>query len=268
MRFLIERLFATAMAAGILGLAAPALAQTSGTGIVPIFISGDASLAQIKAACGITAVRASVNQNPISSPASTGDFSVTFVVSGELLSFEDISPPDQFLGTPGVEAFAVRRNSTNVYCYPTRVEDTGLDAPGSGSPNEITVVWGPGPCPLEDTTAACSAYPNPPDYIQGYVIAPSQPANFCGCGANQVLDCDPALPVGDPGSCNPQSGALTGVSSTVVGTAGTGTCQQLTQPISSGGRLIMKTYTVCDCDSDPTTALPNCCAGGTAPPCP
>jgi hypothetical protein len=211
--------------AAIVTLARPdsALAQTSSTGVEPIFISGDASPDQIMKACGIARERAFLDPSPIvSKPSKTVGgftFSVTIEVSGELLKFDDTSPTSQLNGTPGVEAVAVKGEGTNVYCYPTRYSDSELGAPpGSGSPSGIIVVWGPGPCLLDDTQLGklCLAY-NESDRITDFVhaqkIHPESgelEVNVCGCPPVVVQNCDPARPPGTADSCNPDNEPLAG----------------------------------------------------------
>jgi hypothetical protein len=257
MTSLIKSWSTAAMIVGILGSAAPAFAQTavSDAGVAPILLQGDQSPAAIAAACQIPFLP---NRQIQLSPASPGGsnafgFGAQIIVSGETIAFTDTSSPapDQFNGTLGIEGVGVRRNGTYVYCYNDKVHDSRLDAPGSGSPNQVTLVWGPGPCPLDDATVAqvCAAYnPDPQqptvDFIQGHQIKKNQPINLCGC-ESQVSFCDPSLPQGTPGACIPagQSNVFQGSEPQNSATVGTGTCKQVALPTVGGS---LRYTTVCN----------------------
>jgi len=257
MRSLIKHWFTAATIVGILGLAMPALAQTSAAGVNPKLLSGDQTAAAIAAACGITDVRFSLELSPPTQPPPAGEFDVDVTVTGNTLAFTDVSDPpdqfdltagDQFNGTRGIEAVGVRRNGTHVYCYEDQVTDSGLDPPGTGV-NQVTFVWGPGPCPFDDVTAICEAYNGPGDinrtvdFIQGHVAGATQPVNICGCPPAEATFCDATLPPGTAGSCIPegQTTDFQGSEFTGSATVGTGTCEQVTTTV--GGRL--RTITVC-----------------------
>ena len=238
-----------AMIVGLFGSALPASAQTSTAGVNPTFVPGDPSAQVIAGLCGIGPddIRFSVTLSPVASPPPS-QFSANFTVTGDTLAFTDTSsPPDQFNGTKGIEAVAVRRNGTNVYCYADQVSDSKLDPPGNGAPNQVTVIWGPGPCPFIEAELApiCAAYQSlDPEadsiFVQGHVLGTSQPVNICGCPPAEALFCNE----GTEGSCIPagESGAFQGSEFTGSSTVGTGTCEQLTTTV--GGRL--RTITVCN----------------------
>lgn len=241
---------AATMIAVIFGSALPASAQTSTAGVNPTFLPGDPSAEAIAGACGIGPddIRFSLSLSPVASPPPS-QFSATFTVSGDTLAFTDTSsPPDQFNGTKGIEVVAVRRNGTHVYCYADQVSDSQLDPPGNGAPNQVTVVWGPGPCPFTDAELApiCSAYESLLDpestesvFLQGHVVGASQPVNICGCPPAEALFCDEET----VGSCVPAGeGPFAGSEFTGSATAGTNTCEQVTTTV--GGRL--RTMTVCN----------------------
>jgi hypothetical protein len=251
MTSLIKRWFTAVMIVGLVGSAAPALAQTavSDAGVAPILLQGDQTPTAVAAACHIPFLPGRQLQLSPSTPGgSFGEFGAQITASGEFIAFTDTSSPapDQFNGTLGIEAVGVRRNGTYVYCYHDKVHDSHLDAPGSGAPNQVTLVWGPGPCPLDDATVAevCAAYnPDPQnptvDFLQGHQVKKNQPVNLCGC-EQEISFCDPALSPGTPGACFPagqtqfQEGQAQNSS-----TVGTGTCKLVALP-SSGGTL---TYT-------------------------
>jgi len=250
MDFLIKRMCAIAAVAVFSGSAipAPAFAQSSTSGVLPIVITGDQSPEKIADTCGIAAadIRGQVVLN---SPGmgTSGEFSVTVTPSGtDRIAFTDTSSPDQFNGTVGVEAVGVRRNGTNVFCFADQISDGSMDAPGSGAPNQITIIWGPGPCPFTDAELApiCTAYqgldPEAEVFVQGHVLGANQPVNMCGCGEVEALFCDE----GTVGSCIPagESSEFTGSEFTGSSTVGTGTCEQVTTTI--GGRV--RTVTVCN----------------------
>ena len=244
---LIKRVCAVAAAAVLSGSAIPALAQSSDSGVNPILISGDQSAERIAEVCGLAAeeIRGQVVLSPPSAPPPAGEFSVQVTASGDRINFRDTSSLDQFNGTAGVEAVGVRRNGTYVYCYEDRVTDRNLDAPGSGNPNQVTVVWGPGPCPIEDVAPLCSIYNTPErtvDFIQGHLLG-TQEVNLCGCPPVQAAFCDPTVPSGTEGSCIP-AGETEFRDSEFTGSAtiGTGTCETITTTV--GGRL--RKMTVCN----------------------
>src|SRR5262245_60061422 len=182
------------MIVGLVGSAGPAIAKTavSDAGVVPIFFAGDAGQTPttIAAACHIPLLDNRAIQKSSPPWSNAFGFSAQITFTGETIAFTDTSSPapDQFNGTLGIEAVAVRRNGTYIYCYHDQVHDGHLDAPGNGTPNQVTLVWGPGPCPLNDTDVAkvCAIY-NPPgapptvDFIQGHQIEPKEPINLCGC---------------------------------------------------------------------------------------
>lgn len=245
----IKSVGAAVMIAGLIGSALPASAQTSTSGVNPTLISGDQSPERIAEVCGIDLadIRGEVVLSPPSSTPPPGAFTVGVTVTGDKLAFTDASAPDQFGGTKGVEAVGVRRNGTYVYCYDDTVADSNLDAPGSGTPNQVTFVWGPGPCPFTDAELApiCAAYEGVDPaatevFVQGHLLGASQPVNICGCPPAEALFCDE----GTVGSCIPEgeSEAFTGSEFTGSSTTGTGTCEQLTTTV--GGRL--RTITVCN----------------------
>ncbi len=231
----IMRLAIAGVVAAALGSPAPVAAQQSATGVDPVFFQGDATPEQIAEICGIPFDEDRVVVlSPTSFPSLPGDFQVDGSLTGETLSFTDISALSQSNGTPGLEAAAVRRNSTNIYCYPTRIADSELDAPGNGSPNQVTFIWGPGPCLLDETQVGtvCSAY-NPSDdpddlgrtadFVHAQEIHPEPgQSNVCGCPPVQVQNCDPTQPAGgpvdddpltpppNPDSCNPTGEGLAG----------------------------------------------------------
>lgn len=257
MTSLIKRLSTVAMIVGICGTATPAFAQTavSDAGVVPILLQGDQTPAAIAAACHIPVLPNRQLQLSPSSPGGSNEFGfgAQITVSGDTIAFKDTSSPapDQFNGTPGIEGVGVRRNGTYVYCYNDKVRDGHLDAPGSGTPNQVTLIWGPGPCPLEadDVAAICAIYnPNPEqpsvDFIQGHQIEKNQPVNLCGC-QSEVSFCDPSLPQGQPGACLPagQSNVFQGSEPQNSATIGTGTCKQVALPTVGGS---LRYTTVCN----------------------
>jgi hypothetical protein len=255
MRSLIKHVFTAATIAGILGSAIPAFAQTSDAGVNPVLLTGDQNPLAIAAACGIISspptqeefderVRAALQLSPPTQPPPPGEFDVQITVTGNLVAFTDESAPDQFNGTLGIEAVAVRRNGTLVYCYEDQVTDAGLDPPGTGV-NQVTVIWGPGPCPLADVTQLCAIYNTPErtvDFIQGH-LAGTQDVNVCGCPPFQATFCDADVPAGQPGSCIPV-GETEFRESEFTGSAtiGTGTCETITTTV--GGRI--RKLTVCN----------------------
>jgi hypothetical protein len=252
MRYLIGFMFALAATLTPLSLAAPAVAQTSGTGVKPVFVAGEGSLVAIQDECGVTTSRGQVDiKEPLSGTKTSGAFIIELQVANDQVSFTDKSPNDQFRGTPGVEVVAVRGSKgTYVYCYPTRITDTGLVAPESASPTGVTIVWGPGPCSLDAPAVkvACDAYNESnlkADIIQTHLIGPGQPSSICACPPSQSQACDPVLPLSAPDSCNPNKWPLTAIESTVVGTIGTGTCQSVTYPCTIAGMPRTCTTTVC-----------------------
>jgi hypothetical protein len=240
----IKRVCAMTAAAVLSGSAIPAFAQSSDSGVTPILISGDQSPERIAAVCGITA--ANIRGTVVVGTSADPGFSVQVTPNGtERINFTDTSSPDQFNGTRGVEAVGVRRNGTNVFCYQDRITDTSLDAPGTGTPNQVTVVWGPGPCPIEDVTPLCAIYNTPTrtvDFVQGHLLG-TQQVNICGCPPVQAQFCDPSVPSGASGSCIP-AGETEFRESEFTGSAtiGTGTCETITTTI--GGRI--RKLTVCD----------------------
>jgi hypothetical protein len=246
MTALIKRLFAAATIAGLAGWAIPALGQTSDSGVNPTLISGDQSPERIASVCGLSPadVRGQLVLSPPTSSPPPGDFDVDVTVSGDRLAFTNSSTPDQFNG--GIGAVGVRRNGTYVYCYPAEARaDANLDAPGSGTPNQVTFIFGPGPCPFSDVTTLCGVYNTPErtvDFIQGHLTG-TQEVNICGCPPAEANFCDAALPPGTEGSCVPpgQTSEFQGSEFTGSATVGTGTCEQLTTTV--GGRL--RTITVC-----------------------
>lgn len=260
MQALFVRMLRLAAAVAALAVAMPASAQPpcpgggqpSTTGVCPKFNNGDQSEAGIALDCGISTVRGFVKvNNPPAGPVTfnNGNFHVQVTVnqSTGIVSFTDkslnnTSTADDFFGTPGLEAVGVRKNGTNDYCFPTRISDGGLDPPGNGTPNEITFIWGPGPCPLDatDKGTACDAYNIPTrqaDYLQAKDIqAPA--ANSCGCPPVVAEDCDPALPAGTASSCNPTGGMLLGAPATGSDTQFSGSdCSIACFNVQSGGSL-------------------------------
>lgn len=243
--------YAAAMIAGLFGSALPASAQTSTAGVNPTFLPGDPDLQAIAAECGIGPddIRFSFETSPVASPP-PGEFSANFTVTGDTLAFTDTSsPPDQFNGTKGIEVVAVRRNGTHVYCYADQVTDSNLDPPGNGAPNQVTAIWGPGPCPFTDAELVpiCTAYEGLLEegstdsvYVQGHVVGTSQPVNICGCPPAEALFCSEDT----VGSCIPEGegGAFAGSEFTGSATAGSNTCEQVTTTV--GGRT--RTITVCN----------------------
>lgn len=242
--------YAHTLAAGtaiaLLGLAPQAFAAS----VAPIPFPGAPTTQDVIAACELPDVAqpnspevVSVNNVPQNAGNTFASPDGNFVVELQLtqsknpplVRFADLSPniDSQFFDTRGIEAVVVRSSqSSNIFCYINKPSDTALAAPGS-SATHVAVFWAKGPCGLADQNTldtVCAQYGATAETLQG-ITSPQlgatggeTPVNFCGC-VGVPRFCDPGIAAGQPGSCNPEGGVLSGYEDIGIGTAGTNTCQ-------------------------------------------
>jgi len=232
-----------------LSLTTPAYAQNSSAGIEPVRVEGQVSISKVQDICGLTNIAMSLEITELSGVKGSGNFKIELALQAKELAFKDESDVNQQNGTPGIEAIAVWSDHTNVYCYPTRIRDSGLGEPDGDTPKGVTIIWGPGPCllPQGDVEKVCNAYSasgHKVDYFVGLKHGPDE-TNVCGCSPVQTQACDATEPPGskaDPNvdSCNPEGEPLKWLESTAAAATGTSShdayCPPGTRPVHYGGR--------------------------------
>ena len=155
----------------------------------------------------------------------------TFHVRDASTLAADEGMQSQIADLPGFELVIMQRNNNAAGYFQVNMEEGDYSAPGTQTPSKITVCWAIGPCGLPSQTAVngvCGAYNQGSatqrvDVIQAQGrthFGESQPAlDLCGCSTTMRF-CDPAIPAGQPDSCNPNNEAFTGTSSTSAITSG------------------------------------------------
>lgn len=169
----------------------------------------------------------------------------------------------QITDIPGYEAVILQRNNHATVFYQVNMQGRTFDGPGTQTPTKIAVCWAIGPCGLTNQTAAdnmCALY-NPlgtdPETAVDVVKAfkdnhfdvTSNALSLCGC-TSPVRYCDPAVPAGGVGSCNPNNENFDGIETTAAVTSGVGTLLSLFGTTGDG------TATDSETDTAPTTEDP------------
>lgn len=237
------RILITSVFAAGVGLSSSAVAQIcdngydrTAAGICPIEYQGDADCFNAAEICGfVLDDEQTVEFTPNNLPdGSAADGYIKASIVGNKIQVEDLSGESQYLGREGFEATISRRNGSLIMCGESVVVDQ-IKAPTNNSnqlPTNLTVCFAKGPCPIPEQNYVndmCDTYPDTPDFIQAFEIAPTEekPVNLCGCYGNVAKFCNadqtPTAP-GEVVSCFTPGEPLTALDGIAMGTMGTNTC--------------------------------------------
>ena len=248
----------------------------SAGGVCPIFQQGDPSCEVAAQLCGIELISDELQPSLVFAPpgiTSTKDSVTVSPVSGtNSLAVDDNLSVKQQLDRPGMDIIIARRNSAYVYCGINLLHEF-VTAPGTQSPNQVTVCFAKSSCSLPETGLAgsvesvCSAYNSASrtaDFIQAYQLPDEQNkqnVSLCGCPSTNTDHnfaarfCDSRTSTfvnNQPSfvSCTPRATAassvpiLRNVESQGIATEGNATCSYIT----IGGRRLLvdsKTGSLC-----------------------